>query len=195
MYYIFQECHIYPLRTTRITACLFPKAPLWLRTPGMYGCSILGLTQQNFTGRGMGLDEAIYTEPFEFNPDRFLPKPSGRGEPHPSASFGFGRRSAEQRPLIGRFRLNLGLECRICPGRHLAHDNIWIVIATILAVFSISKEIGDDGCESIPEAKCELEGTRWVCRLKTLPLTENGHSTPIPCRLQPRNEVARSLIV
>lgn len=47
----------------------------------------------------MTLNEDVYAEPFEFNPDRFLPKPIGRGEPHPSASFGFGRRSGFRHEL------------------------------------------------------------------------------------------------
>jgi hypothetical protein len=34
---------------------------------------------------------------------------------------------------------------RICPGRHMATDSLWIVIASILATFDISKAIGDDG--------------------------------------------------
>lgn len=40
----------------------------------------------------MTLDEAVYSDPFTFNPVRFLPKPEGNGEPYPSGTFGFGRR-------------------------------------------------------------------------------------------------------
>ncbi|KAG6888160.1 hypothetical protein C0995_010171 [Termitomyces sp. Mi166 len=88
------------------------------------------------TQRGMTLDENVYYEPFIFNPDRFSPKPLGRGEPHPPTSFGFGR--------------------RICPGRHLADDSLWIAMATILATLSISKMIGADGKEITPELKFKL---------------------------------------
>lgn len=42
--------------------------------------------------RGMTLDERVYANPFKFDPSRFLPKLEGRGEPHPSGPFGFGRR-------------------------------------------------------------------------------------------------------
>jgi cytochrome P450 len=43
--------------------------------------------------RGMSLDEAVYSDPKSFFPERFLPKPAGKGEPHFSnVAFGFGRR-------------------------------------------------------------------------------------------------------
>lgn len=37
-------------------------------------------------------NEDIYRDPFEFYPERYLPKPDGNGEPVPKAAFGFGRR-------------------------------------------------------------------------------------------------------
>jgi cytochrome P450 len=40
----------------------------------------------------MAHDENVYANPGNFNPTRFLPKPSGNGEPHLNAVFGFGRR-------------------------------------------------------------------------------------------------------
>ncbi|KAF9458994.1 cytochrome P450 [Collybia nuda] len=111
--------------------------------------------------RGMGLDESIYTDPLIFNPDRFLRGPSGRGEPHLSASFGFGR--------------------RICPGRFLAHDSIWIAVTTVLAVFSISKEFEDDWDETLPTPiKQKLDG--------------NSTLLPYRCHLQPRNGALQSLL-
>lgn len=39
----------------------------------------------------MTLDESVYTQPNEFMPERFLPKPLGNGEPFPPI-FGWGRR-------------------------------------------------------------------------------------------------------
>jgi len=57
----------------------------------------------------MTLDEHVYNDPFVYDPSRFLPKPQGRGEPFPTAAFGFGRRSVEhyepfhqRSPLITR---------------------------------------------------------------------------------------------
>ncbi|KAG6917177.1 hypothetical protein DXG01_003613 [Tephrocybe rancida] len=90
--------------------------------------------------RGMALDENVYHEPFSFNPDRFLPQPQGRGEPHPTGFYGFGR--------------------RICPGRHLADDSLWIAMATILTTLSISKVVGDDGIEVTPEVAFTMGVTR-----------------------------------
>ncbi|KAG6832007.1 hypothetical protein H0H92_006043 [Tricholoma furcatifolium] len=82
--------------------------------------------------RGMTLDEAVYKDPTKFDPSRYLPSPAGRSEPFSTSHFGFGR--------------------RICPGRHLADDNIWIAIATTLATMKFSKAVGDDGKEITPDA-------------------------------------------
>ncbi|KAJ7146871.1 cytochrome P450 [Mycena epipterygia] len=71
-------------------------------------------------------DEDMYPDPSTFKPERFLrdgkPNPDVR-DPH--AAFGFGR--------------------RICPGRHMAMSSVWITIASILAVFDITKAVGEDG--------------------------------------------------
>ena len=38
-------------------------------------------------------DERVYSEPWKFDPDRYLPKDQGgRGEPMTSPHFGYGRR-------------------------------------------------------------------------------------------------------
>lgn len=80
----------------------------------------------------MTLDENIYKNPFEFDPQRFVPPPKGRGEPFACGPFGFGR--------------------RVCPGRHLAEDSLWIAMATILSTLSITKAIDEDGQEIIPDS-------------------------------------------
>ena len=51
---------------------------------------IVGVTYKMYSY--MLTDEKIYHDPFEFIPERFLPKPEGYGEPLPTAAFGFGRR-------------------------------------------------------------------------------------------------------
>ncbi|KAF5382531.1 hypothetical protein D9615_002807 [Tricholomella constricta] len=82
--------------------------------------------------RGMTLDESMYSNPLEFNPDRFLPKDQGGlGEPFPITTFGFGR--------------------RVCPGKYLADASLWIAMASLLATTTISKVIGNDGKEITPE--------------------------------------------
>ena len=42
---------------------------------------------------GMSLDENTYSQPHEFNPERFLDRPGKPAEPHFTVAFGFGRRS------------------------------------------------------------------------------------------------------
>ncbi|KAH9940671.1 cytochrome P450 [Amylocystis lapponica] len=64
-----------------------------------------------------------------FRPERFLRADGTRDPavPEPEAAFGYGR--------------------RICPGRVMARENIWMMVASILAAFDISKPIGADGVE------------------------------------------------
>ncbi|KAJ7026803.1 cytochrome P450 [Mycena alexandri] len=81
--------------------------------------------------RGMSLDESVYKDATIFRPERFLPVPLGNGEPHFTSAFGFGR--------------------RICTGRHLADNSLWIAIATILATCSISNALDANGEKIIPE--------------------------------------------
>jgi cytochrome P450 len=41
----------------------------------------------------MALDESVYSNPTSFYPERYLPKPTGKGEPNfNNVTFGFGRR-------------------------------------------------------------------------------------------------------
>ncbi|KAI1175969.1 cytochrome protein [Nemania sp. FL0916] len=70
-------------------------------------------------------DPAVYPNPSEFNPSRYLgPNP----EPDPGQYvFGYGR--------------------RICSGRYLALSSTWLTIARALAVFNISKGVDDSGRE------------------------------------------------
>jgi len=56
----------------------------------------------------------------------------------------------------------LTLGCRICPGRHLAHLSLWIVLATILSTLQISKVKDENGQEIIPEIGFEVNVTMYV---------------------------------
>ncbi|KAF2792015.1 cytochrome P450 [Melanomma pulvis-pyrius CBS 109.77] len=70
--------------------------------------------------RAMTHDERIYSNPDDFDPDRYIPhSEGGRGEPFPKGQFGFGR--------------------RICVGQHLAEASVWIVVASLLAVVRIER--------------------------------------------------------
>ncbi|KAG1840899.1 cytochrome P450 [Suillus tomentosus] len=76
-------------------------------------------------------DPQTYSNPSEFNPERFLAKDGKEPEADPRrACFGFGR--------------------RLCPGLHLADASIWICAAMSLAVFDVSKVV-ENGVEITPE--------------------------------------------
>ncbi|KAL4266704.1 cytochrome P450 family protein [Pleurotus pulmonarius] len=73
-------------------------------------------------------DPQRYPDPKKFSPQRFADI-KGNSEkqinPIPDQAFGFGR--------------------RICPGRFLAFDTIWIAMATILSVYQITRACDEKG--------------------------------------------------
>ncbi|KAM0451588.1 hypothetical protein ACHAPV_009929 [Trichoderma viride] len=81
-------------------------------------------------------DPSIYSDPFKFDPERFL---EPRNEPSPFWTvFGFGR--------------------RICPGRHLADAALFLNIASLMAFFDFSKVVDEHG--NVMEPKLELDPVR-----------------------------------
>ncbi|KZS89229.1 cytochrome P450 [Sistotremastrum niveocremeum HHB9708] len=79
----------------------------------------------------MSRDKRSYTSPHEFRPDRFLETPK---EPDPRLfAFGFGR--------------------RICPGKHIADDTLFLAIALTLATCNVTKRVNEAGdlIEPIPQ--------------------------------------------
>lgn len=89
----------------------------------------------SFSHRGIMHDEAVYSDPLTFKPERFLPASAGGlGEPDCApAVFGYGR--------------------RICPGMHLAEASLWMYAARMLAVLDIKPVQGEDGEELPPRAE------------------------------------------
>ncbi|KIY52423.1 cytochrome P450, partial [Fistulina hepatica ATCC 64428] len=83
--------------------------------------------------KAISRDGRVYKDPECFNPARFLPQPYGGGEPPFTAGFRYGR--------------------RICPGRHLANAELFIAVASILAVFDIRPAVDSNGVEIKPELK------------------------------------------
>ncbi|TRM59642.1 cytochrome P450 [Schizophyllum amplum] len=108
-------------------------------------------------------DETVYPDSYTFRPERFL---TSEGELDTDVRdprkfvFGFGR--------------------RICPGRNLAYDSVWITIASVLRVFNIEKATRADG--SIIEPARE-----WVSGLVLSP-------KHFQCIYVPRSEEAANLI-
>lgn len=88
-------------------------------------------------------DEKHYPDPFTFNPDRYF-RPDGTFDPNvldPSvAAFGYGR--------------------RVCAGRWMAQDSMWIAIACMLAVFTVGKKKDRDRKEMTPSGEYQL-GFLW----------------------------------
>ncbi|CAG9993087.1 unnamed protein product [Clonostachys byssicola] len=104
-------------------------------------------------------DPETYANPSDFDPDRYL---EPRNEPDPTTeSFGYGR--------------------RICPGRFLAMESLFITVSRILAAFHISKAIDEDG----KEVDAALQPTAGlIC-----------HPKPFPYRIEPRTEKYAELII
>ncbi|GJE87615.1 cytochrome P450 [Phanerochaete sordida] len=109
-------------------------------------------------------DEKMYPEPLRFNPDRFADEEQNAAlgiNDLPNAAFGFGR--------------------RMCPGRALAFETIWITIVTTLAVFNISKAKDEHG--NIIEPDIQFTPTLL------------SHPRPFCCVIALRSEKARSLVM
>ena len=51
---------------------------------------------------------------------------------------------------------------RICPGRQLADQTLWLAIVTVLAVLDIRKARNESGEEIIPEAAFVSGGIRYA---------------------------------
>lgn len=107
-------------------------------------------------------DEATFPEPDVFKPERFLPTSADDSTkiPFPDAAFGYGR--------------------RICPGRYMARDAVWIAMVSILASFEITKAVDDEGKEIEPKDE----------------FTSGIISYPVPfgCRIRLRSRAMEKLI-
>lgn len=97
---------------------------------GWYVCrlptSILDIHSKR--SRAILHDPEIYPDPEEFKPERFLDKAgSFRDDPTIALAFGAGR--------------------RICPGRHLVDVALFIIAASVLSVFNVTKAKDENGHE------------------------------------------------
>ncbi|EMD35326.1 hypothetical protein CERSUDRAFT_96445 [Gelatoporia subvermispora B] len=109
-------------------------------------------------------DPSVYPQPYVFNPDRFLKNGKlNRDAPDPnSAAVGFGR--------------------RICPGRHFSDAMLFITIASILHVFSISPTLDERGSPVYPDVQLDSV---------VAPISSY---TPYDCIIKTRSRVAEQLL-
>ncbi|THU84630.1 cytochrome P450 [Dendrothele bispora CBS 962.96] len=106
--------------------------------------------------------EELYKDPLKFNPDRFIQDDKDSSvPPNPELyAFGFGR--------------------RICPGRYLALESTWILIACLLATCDITRPLEEDARELDPVLDF-VDGM-------------TVHPKPYDCRIVPRSAAALNLM-
>ncbi|CAA9964040.1 CypX Cytochrome P450 [Pyrenophora teres f. maculata] len=106
-------------------------------------------------------DPAVYPEPMKFKPERYFDTPTHKAEPDPrNHIFGYGR--------------------RICPGRYVADNALFVTIAQTLAVFNVKKFVDENGHVVEPEVRFEA-GTV-------------SHPVPYRCSIKPRSAAHEELI-
>ncbi|KAJ7225444.1 cytochrome P450 [Mycena pura] len=124
-------------------------------------------------------DPEMYPDPLKFNPERFAPENRANGlNQLPDPAFGFGR--------------------RLCPGKYLAFDTLWIVVASVLAVYDITKEMDENGKPKEPVVEFTPHSLRLVTNVIVdfqAYLSVSSHPIPFGCTITPRSAAARELIV
>ncbi|KAF4437417.1 hypothetical protein F53441_13051 [Fusarium austroafricanum] len=105
----------------------------------------------------MAHDERDYKYPLEFNPERY-----DAGEQFPVGNFGFGR--------------------RVCVGRHLADNSVWIMVATMLSILQFCKKMSSTGTPIEPQFRFTNGGT-WSVE-PSFPVLSDFHK-PSTLNIQP----------
>ncbi|KAI0757953.1 cytochrome P450 [Fomes fomentarius] len=106
-------------------------------------------------------DPSMYPEPEKFNPDRFLKGEGRTPQPDPRGpAFGFGR--------------------RICPGKDLAENTVWAMVANLFHVYRITPAVDEEG-KAIPiPTEFEEHAVR--------------HPLPFKCKITPRLPTSVNLV-
>ncbi|KAJ4354314.1 uncharacterized protein N0V89_006048 [Didymosphaeria variabile] len=135
--------------------CWFPARYIESRRNPSLTTDFLQISAHFLLPRWYTHDPAVYPDPMTFNPDRFIQMGTHNPEPDPrNFIFGYGR--------------------RICPGRYVADNALFITIAQSLAVFDIKPT------DAVPKAEFE-PGVL-------------SHPVPYKCRIEPRSAKHRELI-
>ncbi|KAF9460799.1 cytochrome P450 [Collybia nuda] len=107
-------------------------------------------------------DPNVYPDPLTFDPMRFMDRKGNVSKginELPDAAFGFGR--------------------RMCPGRWFAFDTMWIIVASILSSYNITKAV--DGAGNTIEPEIEYSSGL-------------SHPKPFKCHIAPRSLDNLSLV-
>lgn len=121
---------------------LVPRSRLWLDFSNCW-----------MHDRGMARDKDVYGSDTDvFRPERFI---EGELRDSDGIVFGFGRRYVAFYPPRKDYRY---LRYRICPGKYMAQNSLFIAIASILHAFEIDRAVDHTGAEIPIEA-------RWVSGL------------------------------
>lgn len=135
-------------------------------------------------------DPEVYQDPETFLPERFLKTDNSQSstlvldpdvrDPM-DAAFGFGR--------------------RICPGRYMAYESMWIAIASVLSVFNVQKAKGDNGEFIVPpEAYCDgfvrlVLFSMLFYRVALTVWFVFSQPLPFPCAIVPRSPNHEAMIL
>ncbi|KAK2467643.1 hypothetical protein APHAL10511_000498 [Amanita phalloides] len=105
-------------------------------------------------------DPEVYPDPEKFRPERFVNDGQNIPAPDPETAFGYGR--------------------RICPGRHLAKNELFIIIASVLASFNILPPVDGSG----NPINAEVDQMNVFI----------SYPNPFKCIIKPRSPKAEALI-
>jgi len=128
-----------------------PTPPTLPSHPSCNNLTTITKTTEFFTfpfPRAVLHDPELYPEPSTFNPERFLSTPAEPQTTTTATTTGTHQPRLNDPQLIS---LAFGAGKRICPGRHFVDASLFILAASVLAVFNLSKP------PSVAEAVAEAQ--------------------------------------